>query len=81
MQIGAEPLLVGQEGAAFESPETLGTESLPTAQGKEGRGLSSQAASVRAERLSPVSQGRLGQRLSKAALLLGALGEQNHHRN
>ena len=36
VQIGAESLLVGQEGAAFESPETLGTESLPTAQGKEG---------------------------------------------
>lgn len=36
VQIGAEPLLVGQEGAAFQSPETLGTESLPIAQGKDG---------------------------------------------
>ena len=33
---GSEPLLVGQEGAAVESPETPGTASLPAAQGKEG---------------------------------------------
>lgn len=60
MQIGAEPLLVGQEGAVFESPETLGTRASLRHRGRKGRGLSSRSSACEGRATVSCQSGAFG---------------------